>query len=373
MSVSHLPGGEKLDAMLKKVTGDPEKINDIATTWRNLSGEIHEFAGALSAAVTGVNEAWQGRSADQFDTYMRKYGTAAGHLNAALTNSAASLDAAATALRAARADIDTICRDLTGNATSYRAQFLAGDPDATEEDIRPGLRKLVDQAIKDAQPHVDAADKAVTQAKADINRFLDDRELTFRAVPEVSTQEFTPVEGRKLDWERDPDYQQGGGTSLQGHRGNEMSSGGSAPGSTSGSAPGSTPGYGPSGPPPAGGRPAPTGQVKEWIDQAIAILRQHGVPDSKMNAADIAEIIHHESRGNPNAINTWDPNAAAGTPSKGLMQTIDPTFTAHKLPGHDDIYNPVDNIIAGVRYAISRYGSVSNVPGLVSKDGYVGY
>jgi SLT domain-containing protein len=46
------------------------------------------------------------------------------------------------------------------------------------------------------------------------------------------------------------------------------------------------------------------------------------------------------------------------------------------VPGHDDIFNPVDNIIAGVRYAISRYGSISNVPGVVkvhNGGSYVGY
>jgi SLT domain-containing protein len=58
------------------------------------------------------------------------------------------------------------------------------------------------------------------------------------------------------------------------------------------------------------------------------------------------------------------------------MQTIDPTFDRWKLPGHENIYNPVDNIIAGVRYAVERYGSVSNVPGVVGTKtggGYQGY
>lgn len=56
--------------------------------------------------------------------------------------------------------------------------------------------------------------------------------------------------------------------------------------------------------------------------------------------------------------------------------TIDSTFNAHKLPGHDDIWNPVDNAAAAIRYAISRYGSLENVPGIksMSKGGkYVGY
>jgi WXG100 family type VII secretion target len=61
---------------------------------------------------------------------------------------------------------------------------------------------------------------------------------------------------------------------------------------------------------------------------------------------------------------TGNSNAAAGHPSKGLMQCIDSTFNSNKLPGHDNIYNPVDNIIAGVQYSIHRYGGVGNVPGI---------
>lgn len=118
------------------------------------------------------------------------------------------------------------------------------------------------------------------------------------------------------------------------------------------------------------------GSLGQSIDQAVSILAAQGVPVDKMNKADIRTIIEHESGGNAHAVNGWDSNAAKGTPSKGLMQTIDPTFNSYKLAGHNDIFNPVDNIIAGVRYAISRYGSVSNVPGVkaVRNGGkYVGY
>lgn len=118
------------------------------------------------------------------------------------------------------------------------------------------------------------------------------------------------------------------------------------------------------------------GQVGQWIAQAQAILEKAGIPASKMSASDIAIIIQHESSGNPNAENLWDINAQEGHPSIGLMQTIQPTFNEYALPGHTDIWNPVDNIIAGVRYAVSRYGSISNVPGVVDvKAGrsYVGY
>ncbi|MEV0249097.1 transglycosylase SLT domain-containing protein [Nocardia sp. NPDC050712] len=120
----------------------------------------------------------------------------------------------------------------------------------------------------------------------------------------------------------------------------------------------------------------PTGEQKEWIEKAIQELRAAGYDISDSDAAIIAKMIEKESGGNPNAINLWDSNAAAGIPSKGLMQTIDPTFNSYKLPGHDDIYNPVDNIIAGSRYAIERYGSLSNVPGIAAMNAggsYVGY
>jgi LysM repeat protein len=95
-----------------------------------------------------------------------------------------------------------------------------------------------------------------------------------------------------------------------------------------------------------------------WIKQAISILNAHGYYVS-YNA--IYQTVMHESGGNPKAVNGWDSNAAAGHPSIGLMQTIQPTFNAFALPGHTDIYNPVDNIIAGARYAASRYGSLDNV------------
>ncbi|GAA3242670.1 transglycosylase SLT domain-containing protein [Nonomuraea helvata] len=373
MSVSHLPGGDALDAMLKKVTGDPGEIDTIAKAWRSVSGDINEFAGGLGAAAQVVDDAWKGSSADAFARYINKYGSAAEGLTLALANSASSLDGAASALREAHSEISAICRDLNTNAANYKTRYYANDPDATEADVEPGLKKLVDQAKADAQPWVDKADKAVAKAKKDINQFLKDRGTTFHSIPDVSSQEFTPAPGRKIDWERDPTYQQQPDrTSLQGGAGG-LRGGGSGGGSGGGNSFG---GYGPSGPPPAGGGPAPTGQVKEWIEQAIAILEKQGVPASKMNASDIWMIIKHESGGNPNAINNWDSNAAKGTPSKGLMQTIDPTFNAHSLPGHKNIYNPVDNIIAGVQYAISRYGSVSNVPGVVNTKrglGYVGY
>jgi hypothetical protein len=122
--------------------------------------------------------------------------------------------------------------------------------------------------------------------------------------------------------------------------------------------------------------PAPTGEVADWIQQALAVLRENGVDTSQIDPSHLAAIIAHESAGDPHAINLWDSNYTAGHPSKGIMQTIDSTFSAYAVAGHGDIWNPVDNIVAATRYAIDTYGSVGNVPGIQgvqSGTGYVGY
>ncbi|MFE2101079.1 NlpC/P60 family protein [Streptomyces sp. NPDC059468] len=116
----------------------------------------------------------------------------------------------------------------------------------------------------------------------------------------------------------------------------------------------------------------PTGSLKSWIKSALGILHQ----DTSANERYVNTMAMHESSGNPRAINLTDSNAAAGHPSKGILQTIDSTFNAYSIKGHKDIWNPVDNIIAGVRYAESRYGSLANVPGIKSLNNggaYKGY
>nr|WP_278046310.1 transglycosylase SLT domain-containing protein [Desemzia sp. C1] len=114
-----------------------------------------------------------------------------------------------------------------------------------------------------------------------------------------------------------------------------------------------------------------TEQVNSWVSEAISIA---GVPASW--AGPLSTIAMKESGGNPTAQNNWDINAKNGIPSKGLMQTIGPTFNAYKAPGHGNIMNPIDNILASINYIKSRYGDVFNVPGIkaMSRGGaYVGY
>ncbi|WP_328562113.1 transglycosylase SLT domain-containing protein [Streptomyces coelicoflavus] len=96
-----------------------------------------------------------------------------------------------------------------------------------------------------------------------------------------------------------------------------------------------------------------------WIRESLDIMAQHGIPGTYDG---IYRNIMRESSGNPLAINNWDINAINGTPSKGLLQVIDPTFQAYHVPGTSwDPYDPVANITAACNYAADRYGSMDNV------------
>jgi hypothetical protein len=113
-----------------------------------------------------------------------------------------------------------------------------------------------------------------------------------------------------------------------------------------------------------------------WICSAEHALEEHGLSRGLLSTGAAYIVVQHESGGNPRAYNGWDSNAAAGHPSEGIAQVIGPTFQAYALPGHHDIWNPVDNMIAAFRYAISRYGSMNNIPGVVAvRQGgsYMGY
>jgi Transglycosylase SLT domain len=97
--------------------------------------------------------------------------------------------------------------------------------------------------------------------------------------------------------------------------------------------------------------------LQGWIMQAIQLT---GVPTSW--AGPLSVLIGRESGGNPNAINNWDSNAAAGHPSQGLMQTIPSTFNAYHQAGTSwNILDPVANIAAGINYIRAVYGDISNV------------
>lgn len=110
--------------------------------------------------------------------------------------------------------------------------------------------------------------------------------------------------------------------------------------------------------------------VEQWRPMVEAVLRDKGFPETLADT--VLRRMNQESGGNVRALNDWDVNAVNGTPSKGLMQVIDPTFAAHKDPGYDDIWDPESNLRASMNYAVSRYGSLPaayNRPGGYANGG----
>ncbi|CUM85849.1 Phage-related protein [Dorea longicatena] len=102
----------------------------------------------------------------------------------------------------------------------------------------------------------------------------------------------------------------------------------------------------------------PSAGVEQWratAKKALELTNQF----TEANLNRLLMQMKSESGGNPNAINNWDINAKMGIPSKGLMQVIDPTFRAYAMKGFDkNIYDPMSNILAAIRYTLARYGSL---------------
>jgi Membrane proteins related to metalloendopeptidases len=90
---------------------------------------------------------------------------------------------------------------------------------------------------------------------------------------------------------------------------------------------------------------------------AEALKRTGDYSDSNLDA--LMRRMKQESGYDPNAVNNWDSNAKRGTPSKGLMQVIGPTFDQYRDKSlSSNIMDPLANIVASINYTKSRYGSV---------------
>lgn len=82
----------------------------------------------------------------------------------------------------------------------------------------------------------------------------------------------------------------------------------------------------------------------EMIRKAAAKVHEH------VTAGEIAQIINvanHESNNRSKGVeNDWDSNAKAGTPSKGVLQFIQPTFDKYAVKGHHNIWKAFDQVLA---------------------------
>jgi SLT domain-containing protein len=123
-----------------------------------------------------------------------------------------------------------------------------------------------------------------------------------------------------------------------------------------------------------GGSPSqtsPSANVGSWIQQAMRIA---GVAGNTWYQG-LSQLIAHESGGNPNAVNPLGVNYGGGhgiEHAMGLTQMMPTTFAAYAMPGMTNIMNPINNLVASIRYITSAFGSITNIPGLFGGH-YRGY
>jgi uncharacterized protein YukE len=378
--VANYPGGGAVLAAAQKVEkANTGSITAAADRLAKAGTNMGTNGTGVANAVKGLDEAWQGASADQFVAYMDRFAKAGAAAGESLTRAGTALGKVVTAIDEAKHYVSTRCEQVIGEIKRY----VQRNPGATNEQYEAAVKPITAAAATDIENKLKDTEEQLKAAAAEIKAAANPG-ARFTDIPDPGTQPYIPGPGRKVEWDPTPPKEQATSPSSAtpdsatpastgtgtGSGGSSHSGGGTGGGGGFGSGGG---GLGSSGGPPGG--PVP-GNVQEWIKQAQEILRANGIIVSDEDVPKIWAIIQHESGGNPHVINNWDSNAARGTPSKGLMQCIDPTFNSYKLPGHGDIWNPVDNICAGVNYAISRYGSLGNVPGIKAMSGggaYRGY
>ena len=112
--------------------------------------------------------------------------------------------------------------------------------------------------------------------------------------------------------------------------------------------------------PAGGGEDGPQGTgVARWRESVVRALKANGLPATNEYVGAWLRQIQSESSGNPNAVQGGyvDINTLTGDLAKGLVQTTSSTFNSFKHKGHGNIFNGYDNLLAGIAYAKSRYGS----------------
>ncbi|NUR88106.1 MAG: WXG100 family type VII secretion target, partial [Nonomuraea sp.] len=142
-AINGLPNGPTLAALAAQVTGDPGAIRGIAKRWRAAAGKVLARSGELGGAVTTVDLAWEGSSADAFVRYMSDYGRAGQDLHDALTSCADALDAAAGVLESSQRQVDGICDRLLTRVEDHKT----ANPDAEQADLDAAIGRMVNEEI----------------------------------------------------------------------------------------------------------------------------------------------------------------------------------------------------------------------------------
>ncbi|HGF7447992.1 TPA: phage tail tape measure protein [Enterococcus faecium] len=120
------------------------------------------------------------------------------------------------------------------------------------------------------------------------------------------------------------------------------------------------------------------GGVARWRSYVSKALKMNGLPATAAYINAWMSQIQTESGGNERAIGGTDGLAEGN--ATGLLQTKPGTFAANAFPGHGNIMNGFDNMLAAINYAKKRYGVAGMLQvigrghgyangGLITKDG----
>ncbi len=110
----------------------------------------------------------------------------------------------------------------------------------------------------------------------------------------------------------------------------------------------------------------PTGQsgtsahVSQWIQQA---MKDTGVSGGSWGTM-LTRLVMAESGGNPNAVSSTGVNYGGGHGTEyatGIAQMMPTTFQTYMQKGMQNILNPIDNLVASIRYISAQFGNPQNL------------
>ncbi len=89
--------------------------------------------------------------------------------------------------------------------------------------------------------------------------------------------------------------------------------------------------------------------VERWRPYIIKAFKTLGVEATATKVSKLLKQIQTESGGNPTVPQkVWDINMANGNPAQGLLQFIPKTFNRWAIPGHKQLLNGYDQILAAI-------------------------